>query len=103
MQFDLNSFRTGDPSIHLVSVSHKKQEEGQTDVIIVGCGPAGLTLAAQPALFPDIQTTIIDQKTGPLEVGQADGVACRSTEMFESFGFADKVLKESYWVNETTF
>ncbi len=24
-------------------------------------------------------------------------------EMFQAFGFAEKVLKESYWVNETTF
>jgi 2-polyprenyl-6-methoxyphenol hydroxylase-like FAD-dependent oxidoreductase len=30
-------------------------------------------------------------------------VACRTMEMFEAFGFAEKVLKEAYWVNETTF
>jgi hypothetical protein len=24
-------------------------------------------------------------------------------EMFESFGFCDRVLKEAYWVNETSF
>src|SRR5690606_2909427 len=43
------------------------------------------------------------QKPGPLELGQADGIACRSMEMFEAFGFADRVMKEGYWVNETTF
>ena len=36
-------------------------------------------------------------------MGQADGIACRSVEMFEAFGFAERVLRESYWVNETTF
>ena len=36
-------------------------------------------------------------------MGQADGVACRTMEMFEAFGFAHKVLHEAYWVNETTF
>ena len=24
-------------------------------------------------------------------------------EMFNAFGFADRVMKEGYWVNETTF
>lgn len=71
--------------------------------MIVGCGPAGLTLAAQLAAFPDIRTVIVEQKPGPLQLGQADGIACRTMEMFEAFGFAEKVLKEAYWVNETTF
>jgi 2-polyprenyl-6-methoxyphenol hydroxylase-like FAD-dependent oxidoreductase len=75
----------------------------EADVLIVGCGPAGLTLAAQLAAFPDIRTVIVEQKQGPLQLGQADGVACRTMEMFEAFGFAHKVLKEAYWVNETTF
>jgi phenol 2-monooxygenase len=36
-------------------------------------------------------------------MGQADGIACRTLEMFEAFGFSGRVLKEAYWVNETTF
>ena len=75
----------------------------EADVLIVGCGPAGLTLAAQLSAFPDIRTVIVEQKSGPLQLGQADGVACRTMEMFEAFGFAEQVLKEAYWVNETTF
>ena len=71
--------------------------------MIVGCGPAGLTLAAQLAAFPDIRTVVVEQKPGPLQLGQADGVACRTMEMFEAFGFAHLVLNEAYWVNETTF
>lgn len=106
MQFHLNGFRTGDPA---GSEPHQKQSEGdgsirsEVDVLIVGCGPAGLTLAAQLSTFPSIRTVIVDQKLGPLQLGQADGVACRTMEMFEAFGFAEKVLKESYWVNETAF
>jgi phenol 2-monooxygenase len=73
------------------------------DVLIVGCGPAGLTLAAQLSAFPDIKTCIVEQKPGPLELGQADGVACRTMEMFNAFGFAERLLREAYWVNETTF
>ena len=75
----------------------------EVDVLIVGCGPAGLTLAAQLAAFPDIKTCIVEQKPGRLLLGQADGVACRTMEMFQAFGFSERVLKEAYWVNETTF
>ena len=46
---------------------------------------------------------IVDQRDGPLQLGQADGIACRTMEMFEAFGFAERVLKEAYWVNETVF
>jgi phenol 2-monooxygenase len=101
MQFHLNGFRAGDPAVHLAIPA--RQEHDVVDVLIIGCGPAGLTLAAQMAAFPAIRTRIVEQKPGPLELGQADGIACRSMEMFNAFGFADKILKEAYWVNETTF
>lgn len=106
MQFHLNGFRTGDPG--LLDAAVPTQAPGaalpaEADVLIVGCGPAGLTLAAQLAAFPDIRTVVVEQKTGPLQLGQADGVACRTMEMFEAFGFAHHILKEAYWVNETSF
>ena len=101
MQFHLNGFRTGDPAV-LESAPNASQSD-VVDVLIVGCGPAGLTLAAQLAGFPSIRTRIVEQKKGPLELGQADGIACRTMEMFNAFGFADRVMKEAYWVNETTF
>jgi 2-polyprenyl-6-methoxyphenol hydroxylase-like FAD-dependent oxidoreductase len=105
VQFHLNGFRPGDPGQH-VATSEKSSDRTlpeTTDVLIVGCGPAGLTLAAQLSAFPDIHTVIVDQKSGPLQLGQADGIACRTMEMFEAFGFVEKVLRESYWVNETCF
>ena len=108
MQFHLNGFRTGNPEISEPSEQSKAFSKSDTlpqevDVLIVGCGPAGLTLAAQLAAFPDIATCIVDQKPGPLLLGQADGVACRTMEMFEAFGFRERVEREAYWVNETTF
>jgi phenol 2-monooxygenase len=75
----------------------------EVDVLIVGCGPAGLTLAAQLSAFPDIKTAIVEQKPGPLRLGQADGIACRTMEMFEAYGFSERVMKEACWINETTF
>jgi 2-polyprenyl-6-methoxyphenol hydroxylase-like FAD-dependent oxidoreductase len=108
MQFHLNGFRTGDPGLLDAAVptlegTARDALPAEADVLIVGCGPAGLTLATQLAAFPDIRTVIVEQKPGPLQLGQADGIACRTLEMFEAFGFAERVLKEAYWVNETTF
>ena len=108
MQFHLNGFRPGDPEVlepseHVKPSAGADTLPGEVDVLIVGCGPAGLTLAAQLAAFPDINTRIVEQKDGPLLRGQADGVACRTMEMFEAFGFSERPLKEAYWVNETTF
>src|ERR1700689_2305669 len=34
---------------------------------------------------------------------RAAGSACPTMEMFEAFGFSERVLRESYWVNETCF
>lgn len=107
MQYHLNGFKPGDPAVLEAAADLQKSGLGsrpaEVDVLIVGCGPAGLTLATQLAAFPGIRTRIVEQKPGPLSLGQADGIACRSMEMFEAFGFAEKVLKESYWVNETSF
>ena len=108
MQFHLNGFRAGDPAISQPSKQNNESSNSdslpdEVDVLIIGCGPAGLTLAAQLAAFPEINTRIVEQKSGPLLLGQADGIACRTVEMFHSFGFSERLLKEAYWVNETTF
>src|SRR5215475_1846281 len=108
MQFHLNGFEPGDPEIFDRSQRYPASaEQGpvpqEVDVLIVGCGPAGLTLAAQLSAFPDIKTCIVEQKSGRLLLGQADGIACRTMEMFQAFGFGERVLKEACWINETTF
>lgn len=106
MQFHLNGFTAGDPLVLAASeraLAHTGSIPPQVDVLIVGCGPAGLTLAAQLAAFPDIRTVIVEAKDGPIALGQADGIACRTMEMFEAFDFADRVLKEACWINEVTF
>ena len=105
LQFHRDGFRPGDPDLaepanDLLSGDALPET---ADVLIVGCGPAGLTLAAQLAAFPEIKTCIVEQKPGPLQLGQADGVACRTMEMFEAFGFRERVEREAYWVNETAF
>ncbi|MBI5131938.1 MAG: FAD-dependent monooxygenase [Rhodopseudomonas palustris] len=108
MQFHLDGFVPGDPSIADPAARNPASGASgpvpsEVDVLIVGCGPAGLTLAAQLAQFPEITTCIVEQKPGRLLLGQADGIACRTVEMFEAFGFSERVLKEACWINETTF
>src|SRR3954463_7174214 len=106
MQFYLAGYRPGDPLLEEPHPSVADRPEGlpeEVDVLVVGCGPAGLVLAAQLANFPDIRTAVVDRRDGPLAVGQADGVAVRTVEMFEAFGLADRLIGEGYWVNEVTF
>jgi len=108
MQFHLDGFRPGDPRIAddaaaLRSPGPPSPLPDEADVVIVGSGPTGLTIAAQLAAFPDLTVCLAEAKPGPLQLGQADGIACRSMEMFNAFGFATRIMDEAYWVNETVF
>ncbi len=106
MQFYLNGYQPGDPDILAAAPGAEKQSSGlpeTVDVLIVGSGPAGMLLAAQLSTFPGISTRLVERRPAPLQVGQADGVACRSVEMFDAFGLSAKLVRESYWVNETVF
>jgi phenol 2-monooxygenase (NADPH) len=108
MQFHLNGFHPGDPRFSdpqdaVVAPPIKRPLPKEVDVLIVGCGPAGLNLAAQLSQFADIKIAIVDQKDDRLLVGQADGIACRTIEMFQAYGFADQIIQEAYQVNEAAF
>lgn len=106
MQFYVDGYRPGDPAV--LPAAPGAYLPGaplpdEVDVLAVGTGPAGCVLAAQLAAFPDIRTRIVERRDGPLARGQADGVACRTVEMFQAFGLADAMLAEGYWVNEVVF
>lgn len=108
MQYYLNGFTPGDPTDFRATEDPAATPPlvdlpKAVDVLVVGCGPAGLVLAAQLAAFPDIKTRIVERKSGPLMMGQADGISGRSIEIFQSFGFADRVLKEAHFLEAITF
>ena len=72
------------------------------DVLICGSGSAGICAATWLARC-GVRCKIIDSRSEPLQIGQADGVQCRTVEIFESFGVADELLRDSYHVLEVCF
>ncbi|KAK0105095.1 hypothetical protein ONS96_004498 [Cadophora gregata f. sp. sojae] len=72
------------------------------DVIICGSGSAGLCAAVWLARY-GITCKILEKRPGPMIMGQADGVQCRTVEIFESLGLSENLLREAYHVLEVAF
>src|SRR4051794_22284785 len=103
LQFYLDGSRPGDPLVEQPHPSVADRPAGipdEVDVLIVGCGPAGLVLAAQLANFPEIRTAIVDRRGGPPQVGQAHGVPRRAPGVFEGVGRAGPPKARGYRGNE---
>lgn len=108
MQFYKDGFRGGNPDVRQAAPGRRNRGANEplpekVDVLIAGTGPAGLCLAAQLAQFPEIETMIVERMPTNIIKGKADGINTRTMEMFQAFGFADKVKRETYWVNQTAF
>ena len=108
MRYYVNGFRGGNPDRKNAAQRRRDQSDfaplpDKVDVLIAGSGPTGLCLAAQLSQFPEIETMIVDTTPGPIEKGKADGINVRTMEMFQAFGFAEQVKRESCWVNQTSF
>lgn len=67
---------TVNSAINTVSMAH------EVDVLIVGSGSAGLAAANWLTRF-NVNVRILEKRDGPLEMGQADGVQCRTVEVFD--------------------
>lgn len=63
-----------------------------TDVLIVGAGPTGLTLATALATR-GIQTTVIDREAEGINTSRAAVVHARTLEVLESIGVTDRLVK----------
>ena len=108
MQFHLNGFKPGNyqiPDATRKAYPTPPIEDLPTkvDVLIVGTGPAGLTMARQMSEFGDISTCIVDMADGPLLFGRADGISCRTIEIMEAFNSSEMVEKETYKLMQNTF
>lgn len=106
MQFHHHGYVSTDPRIQEAAgtgIDRSTEIPEEVDVLIVGTGPAGMILGAQLSQFPDITTRLVEQRPERLAIGQADGVACRSVETFQAFGFADDLIREAYRITESVF
>ncbi|KAJ7847822.1 FAD binding domain-containing protein [Mycena olivaceomarginata] len=71
----------------------------ECDVLIIGAGTMlGCWLART-----GVKTRIIDRRASKITRGHADGVQCRTIEIFQSFGMADKIEKEGNELSEVVF
>ncbi|MEL6682050.1 MAG: FAD-dependent monooxygenase, partial [Pseudomonadota bacterium] len=108
MQYHLNGYKPG--NYQLPDAVRKpyptppiEDLPSEVDVLIVGTGPAGLTMARQMAEFADIKTCIVDMAPGPLLFGRADGISCRTIEIMEAFNCSEMVVKDTYQLKQNTF
>jgi 2-polyprenyl-6-methoxyphenol hydroxylase-like FAD-dependent oxidoreductase len=69
-----------------------------TDVLIVGAGPVGLTLAVLLSRF-GIQCRIIDQRPGPVDTSNALGVHARTLELFHLLNLSQTLVEQGVWLD----
>lgn len=99
MQFHHHGYVSGEPRVQDAAgtgIDRPADLPDETDVLIVGSGPAGMLLAAQLSQFSGVSTRIIERRDGRLVLGQADGIQPRSVETFQAFGFAERIVAEAY-------
>lgn len=65
----------------------------KTDVMIIGAGPTGLSLACQLIRY-GIDFVIVDQKEGVTPLSKALGVQARTMEIYEQLGLSAQALEQ---------
>ncbi|MEU3506445.1 FAD-dependent monooxygenase [Streptomyces longwoodensis] len=65
-----------------------------TDVLVVGAGPAGLTLAAELRRH-GVDCRIVDRLAEPQPHAKAIGIVPRTLEVWDTMGLVDRVLDEA--------
>ncbi|KAG2040429.1 FAD binding domain-containing protein [Suillus americanus] len=74
----------------------------EVDVLIIGAGPAGL-MCANALANARVNVRIVDQKAVKLTTGEGDGIAPRTTEVLQSYGLAERLIKESCQLHLASF
>ncbi|KAF9454386.1 hypothetical protein P691DRAFT_770590 [Macrolepiota fuliginosa MF-IS2] len=76
--------------------------ETDVDVLVIGAGPAGL-FATNALARAGVNVKVIDQRPVKVAAGQADGIQPRTIEVLQSYGLADKLLKEGNQMHMAAF
>ena len=69
------------------------QMKQSTDVLIIGAGPTGLSLATQLVRY-GIDFVILDQKEGVTPYSKAIGVHARTLEIYEQIDLGQRAISE---------
>ena len=64
-----------------------------TDVLVVGAGPTGLTMACE-LLRHGVTPRIIDKAPAPADKSRAFGIHPRTLELFDNMGIVDEILSQ---------
>ncbi|KAH8110730.1 FAD binding domain-containing protein [Phellopilus nigrolimitatus] len=77
-------------------------KESNVDVLIIGAGPAGV-MAANAFAKAGVNVKIVDKRPKKVAAGQADGIQPRTIEVFQSYGLADRLLREGNQMQMAAF
>ncbi|TFK48390.1 hypothetical protein OE88DRAFT_1664163 [Heliocybe sulcata] len=77
-------------------------KESDVDVLVIGAGPAGL-MCAQGLTRAGVNVRIIDKRPGQVAAGQADGIQPRTIEVLQSYGLAERLLREANQMHMAAF
>ncbi|KAJ7768311.1 FAD binding domain-containing protein [Mycena metata] len=76
--------------------------ETEVDVLIIGAGPAGL-MCANALASAGVCVRIVDERPSKVAAGQADGIQPRTIEVFQSYGLAERLLREGNQMHGAAF
>ncbi|KZP03084.1 FAD-binding monooxygenase, partial [Athelia psychrophila] len=76
--------------------------ESSVDVLVVGAGPAGL-MCAYGLAKAGVNVRIVEKRADKIAAGQADGIQPRTIEVLQSYGLAERLLREACQLHRVAF